>query len=231
MPKVGPKLRAKYAAEHRHARDRLLAVYAGATDAEVAEGRAWYDTAREIAANLASPADGIDTERAAAIIAVLSPQVRWKENVESARLVIGATLAGRVRMPPGVRAYPSNVRKAQAIVRGAEIGLGPGDGLGGEAPKVRNFWRAIVGDSDAVTLDVWAMRAALVRRDIASYTWAKVPTPKRAFYPRAVGWYRDAAERCGETPRDFQAIIWTAIRGVERHRADIAAARESNLLI
>jgi hypothetical protein len=88
-------------------------------------------------------------------------------------------------------------RACRAILSGE---VSPGAGVGG--PKVTAFYRAIIGDTDSVVLDRWALRAAGHPRDTC--------TPLQ--YRRYAGTFREAAAECGETPREFQAIIWIVLR-------------------
>ncbi len=195
---------------------RLETLYAQASRETIAEGRAWYPRAFAEARELAPDAP----ERAAAVIAALSPQTRWRENVAGARALLSCDpLAVATLALPG---YRSNHAKAAAIAHaGAPFGQGPGDAFGAEAPKVRAFFAAIVGDLASVTLDVWAMRAAYPR-------WNGRP-PSGAAYRRGVAAYRLAAERCGEHARDFQAIIWLHVRGMREHARDASAIGQGRL--
>jgi hypothetical protein len=189
---------------------RLVAAYESASPHERAQGREWYPRAQAAAAEL-SARYGIPRVRAAAVIAALSPQVRWRENLEAAEQLI-AYFVGASDRPPEYRGYRANLSKAIAILRGAPIGLGAGDGFGGEAPKVRAFWANLVGFADEVTIDVWAARAA------TGGAAGRHPTGRR--YRRLARAYARAAERVGERPCDFQAIIWIHARGLGAHARD-----------
>jgi hypothetical protein len=194
---------------------RLRALYAQTTAATRAAGAGWYPAAyREACAIL--PADPV---RGAAIIAALSPQVGWRENLRAAaRIAADPYVAGE----PNVPGYMANRMKAAAIADGAPLTGHPGDALGGQAPKVRAFWRAICGDLEAVTLDIWAMRAA--------YPGAAMRPPAGDAYRRGVLAYRAAARRLQVAPRDLQAILWVHVRGIEKHHADAMAAAQLSLL-
>ena len=78
---------AKYAAEHRHMRDRLLSIYSAASRDVVEAGRLWYPGAENVVADL-SREFSLGRPRVAAIVAVLSPRQRWRKNVEGARHVL-----------------------------------------------------------------------------------------------------------------------------------------------
>lgn len=189
---------AKHAAEHRHMRDRLLSIYAAASAETLEVGRLWYPGAEDVIAEL-SREFSLGRPHVAAIVAVLSPRQRWRKNIEGAR----AVLAGEPRRASG---FDTSRAKAVALAGRAPIE----QIVGGD--KVISFWANLIGSSTAVTIDVWAQRAALGRYHPHQ--------PKDARYGRLVTAYRAAAELVGETPREFQAIIWNAIRPAVEHKRD-----------
>lgn len=196
-----PNPRRVAAAEDAACVRRLLALYADTSDELRAEGREWYPAARAVVAGLAAFAP-FDNERVAAIVAALSPREKWRRNVKLAADCIG----GQTPACLGRSAL-----NACAIRDGAD----PADVLRG--PKTYAFWQNLSGDGDAVTVDVWATRAALGRDDIDA------PGHK---YTRLANVYRKAAERVGERPCDFQAIIWLAVRPAAEHKRDTAQIGE-----
>lgn len=101
----------------------IVATYDLATDDERANGETWYELAHLFAAQL-SPR----VERSAGVIAALSPQCSWAENVKLAHRAfrVSERLYGQTR---------SNIAKAERILRGDD----PLDILGGA--KVRAFLR------------------------------------------------------------------------------------------
>jgi hypothetical protein len=189
---------AKHAAEHRHMRDRLLSIYAAAESDVLDAGRLWYPGAETVIADLSREFQ-LGRPRVAAIVAVLSPQQRWRKNIESARHV----LEGEAWRALG---YDANRAKAVALAGGAPLE----QIIGGD--KVTSFWANLIGSRTAVTVDVWAQRAALGRHHPHQ--------AKHARYARLVAIYRAAAEKAGETPREFQAIVWNAIRPAIEHDRD-----------
>lgn len=212
---------ARRAAIIGHATRRLVSHHAQASDYCLAAGAQWYpaaqESARAIAENCGRPEEW---RRACAVIAALSPQVRWRENLAAARAVIahawtGAELAYDPWRPTlALPGYASNHRKALAIATGAPFSgdaEARGDGFGAEAPKVRSFFANLSGDAERVTLDVWAMRAA--------FNGWRAP-PSGDAYRRGELAYQRAAELCGMAPRDFQAAIWIHVRGAAEHARD-----------
>jgi hypothetical protein len=194
---------ALYAAEHRHWRDRLLRQFDLAPADLHIEGSAWYPRAEEKVADLAEHY-GISRPRVAGVIAALSPQVRWRENVDSAERILEGKYTG-------IQGYPANVGKASAIAAGGDPDLI----LGGD--KVRAFWANLIGSREAVTVDTWAARAAYgLERPLPSQ-------PKGTRYERIARAYRAAAETVAAPPRELQAIVWLAVRPTAEHEKDVAA--------
>lgn len=194
---------AQYAAEHRHWRDRLTRHFEVAPAEIHIEGAAWYGNAERVVAELAE-AHGLSRPRVAGVIAALSPQVRWRENVESATRILEGKYTG-------VQGYPANVGKASAIAAGGDPDLI----LGGD--KVRAFWANLIGSREAVTVDTWAARAAYgLERPLPGQ-------PKGTRYERIARAYRAAAASVAAHPREFQAIVWLAVRPPTEHEKDVEA--------
>jgi hypothetical protein len=175
---------------------RLATIYAAADPATRKAGREWYPRAGRLAAEIAAEFD-YPPKVAAAVIAVLSPQVTWAENLQLAR---DAFAAKRNRRPLA-GTFGRNLAKAAAIIDGEPIA----DNLGARAPKVRAFFANICGRRDAVTVDRWAARAADGRE-----TFAELRGRNYDAYADA---YRRAAELVGVPPRTLQATVWVAVRG------------------
>lgn len=187
--------RRRSAASRRVAmRHRILAAYDAAAEQHRREGEDWYESARMTARAIAET-HGLSERHVAGIVAALSPRVAWSSNIAGARRI--AEAIARRRPEPVVAGTLSNRRKAWAIARGAE----PEAVLSG--PKVRAFFANLLGDDDAVTVDVWAARAA--------EGISREPTPAR--YALIADAYRDAARLRGVSPRVMQATVWVAVRG------------------
>jgi len=124
----------------------ITRVYRASTPDDRVEGRRWYATARQLAESL----DPENPVRAAAVIAVLSPQLSWRRNVVEAQ----NAYAGRP-----IRTLGRSADKARRILAGED----PEDVVSG--PKVRAFWRTIVDPADprAVVIDRHAIDIAAGR--------------------------------------------------------------------
>lgn len=180
----------------------ITATYRAALDSERVEGRSWYATANAVARSL----DPEDPERAAAVIAVLSPMLHWDRNVQAAVDVY----AGRHPKVLG-----RNAAKASRIMAGEN----PDDVVSG--PKVRAFWHAIVNPSDprAIVIDRHAF-------DVAAGTVlddeqrGKILGRKGAYddvchlYVRAA---KILSKEFGElSPVEVQATTWVAWRRMKK---------------
>lgn len=170
--------------------DRVRALidwYENADTESVRLGREWYRVAQREAIRLARK-HGTTQHRAAGILAAFSQNASWKANRTLADRYLGGTKGG----------LPKVLAECDRIMSGE----GPLKVLG-HIPKVREFYRAIVGHGDALAMDRWAMQAAYMRR--VPQTAQNMADAREA--------YREAAMRCGEDPRDIQAIIWIEARG------------------
>lgn len=161
--------------------------YRDATPGTRRAGGRWYAAARGHAERLAKRY-GTTTETAAGIIAALSQRQRWQNNLALA----DACLAGAP-----VKSFRQCVKKAERI-RGGEAPL---DVLHGE--KTRAFYRAIMGDEDAVVLDSWIIRVMVLGR------MALTAKQYSAYAERLAA----AARQAGTTPARYQATVWCQIRG------------------
>lgn len=173
----------------------ILAVYRRASSEQLAAGLAWYDTAGEYAASLASEY-GTTVRHAAGIIAALSPSTPWQRNVLDAREVLAA-FAARAPLTHKCSTYGANVVKAARIASGEQ----PEDVLGGL--KVNAFYACILGDRDRVCVDRWAARVAL------NVNLDKVSDVQ---YRHCAEAYARAAKILGVPAREVQAVTWVVIR-------------------
>ena len=174
----------------------IAACWHAADPRDLEQGLAWYDLAACTADRIG--AGRYSREQVAGVIAALSPMNGWRQNIAAAERLIERHASG-MRAPTKGYGLKGNVRKAWAILRGAD----PLDVLSG--PKVRAFYRNIIGDPDAVTVDRWAMRIALA--DPAH------PGTCTARQSREVAEaYRSAASELGIAPRALQAATWVYFR-------------------
>lgn len=163
----------------------LVTLYREGTEAQLQRGRAWYPTARRKCAAIARQY-GSTTSRVVAVLAITSPDAQLITNLRWARewAARPGAKVGRYPVVMGARCW-----KAWHAPRPSRYVTGD---------KVLPFYRAIMGDTDALVLDRWALRLA---------TGSDVTTA--ANRRNAERLYREAASELGESVRDLQAIIWT----------------------
>lgn len=164
-----------------------------ATPADIADGMSWYDYARDFASSLDS-----NVERAAGIIAALSPNQAWPTNKKMAMEFYN----GRRNVHTG-----DNVRKAERILSGET----PLDILGGA--KVRAFYTNIMGmdTHEAVTIDRHAIMVCegRVLRDTELKSHFGVKR-NRQYVSEYVQASKILSKETGTymTPAQIQAITW-----------------------
>lgn len=170
---------------------RILSTFDRATASDLEAGATWFHEAGELARTLGE-SSGRGTEHAAAVISHLSPQTTWGRNVTGAvaLLTCGARADGILR---------ANFDRAVASLDSAD----PGGSFGPRAPKTRHFYANILGDTEAVTVDVWAARVAGVDERTLRLSGA---------YDSVERAYRSAARRRGVTPATMQATTWVVAR-------------------
>lgn len=148
--------------------------------------RTWYDEAHDIAKSM-SNISGLSIEKCASIIAAFSPRERWASNVKYAHQFInGGT-------PPTLT---NNINMAYAAM---SLGF---DALNGR--KTNAFARNIAGDANAVTIDVWMIRAAGMDANKG------VNDTEYRILAEVV---KELAAERNLTPATAQALIWIIVRG------------------
>ena len=156
-----------------------------ATLAQMESAAVWYRDAEEVAEDVARNLD-TTLEVGASIVAAFSPRERWSTNVSKA---IAYSMGQR---PKGLQ---NNLTMADNAM---DHGF---DALKGQ--KTNAFARAIAGDTDAVVIDVWMMRAAQMPTD----------SPNKSQYNECANAVRVIADEFGISARTAQALIWIVKRG------------------
>lgn len=165
--------------------DTFRNIISTATFSQVEAASVWYFDAQEVAEDVAEIL-GVDLERGASIVSAFSPRERWASNVAKAyAFANGKPVTG----------LTNNLKMAQdAVVHGF-------DALKGQ--KTNAFARAIAGDTNAIVIDVWMMRAAGMETD----------SPNKSQYRELSQAVATIADEFGITPRTAQALIWIIVRG------------------
>jgi hypothetical protein len=171
----------------------IEAAWAASTPSDLARGLDWYRKARAEGRAL-----GRTVAQGVGVIAALSPMQAWDTNIDLAYRLAAHHAAGK-RMPKGGYGFKLNTRKAWRILDGEK----PLAVLGGD--KVRSFYRNMMGCTDSVTVDRWAVRIALGDPSHSG------TVPPGEYAPMADA-FRRVAARLGITARDLQAATWIWIR-------------------
>jgi hypothetical protein len=205
-----------------HPRTRnVTRIFRQATPDQLAAGRDWYARARRLAEELAyrlpeSHRHHGDVERAAAVIAVLSPRVSWPLNVRLARQAysLAAVNSQASQYAPNLRgALPANSWKAARLLATAEP-----TGSIVRGPKVTAFWFTIANpwSAEAVVIDRHAVDVTL-NRTTDDATRGMI-IGRKGGYAMVAEVYRRAARilsrESGEaiTPAEVQAVTWLVWR-------------------
>lgn len=171
------------------------------------DGLNWYQIAHDFAVTLAVRY-GTTTDRAAGIIAALSPQTSWESNKATAEMTCKALSEGRIPTGREHGQTQANAGKAIAIWDGVDV-MDVLDANGGKSGhKVRSFYKCIANptDPEPVCIDRHAIKAWATDAD----TWVHI-TPNR--YARLKRDYQTGAASLGVLPMQFQALCWIAQRG------------------
>ncbi len=156
-----------------------------ATLGQVEQASVWYHEAQEVAQQVANNLNA-SLEVGAGIVSAFSPRERWASNI---------TKAVAFSLGYHVNGLKNNTKMANDVLAG---GIDALKGL-----KTNAFARAIAGDTDAVVIDVWMMRAAGMDTD----------SPNKSQYLALSDAVRKVAADHGITPRTAQALIWIIVRG------------------
>jgi hypothetical protein len=161
-----------------------------ATPAQIEMATQWYADAELLALDvmriLANRGIVANLEQCASIVSSFSPRQRWNRNVVQALdFAHGNAYSG----------LKNNLRMAENSL---VLGFDALKGL-----KTNAFARAIAGDSNAVTIDVWMCYAAGLDTN----------APNKTQYREMAQAVTDVAHEIGLTPRVTQALIWIIFRG------------------
>ena len=163
----------------------------------VAEGAGWYPSAHKACRILADTVNH-PISRAAAVLAVLSPGTRWKDNIKSA---YGA-LTGDWDTAFRWHAYGNQaVSKARTIVDNRLTGQDAYDILNTAAShKVPQFYRSIMLHSGSACIDSWIYR--INRLDYLS------DTPPKGHREASKTAIRMLSSYTGLPSYAMQAVLW-----------------------
>lgn len=205
--------------------NNILSMFDRATPANVADGAKWYGADSMALVRDLSVLGGISPEAAASVLAQTSPRTTWSRNVAVATAIIQMWgMSVSAGMPADDRdaacmaagracgGMVANITRALIALSAAHVGECPISTING--PKTNAFARNLLGDRNAVTVDVWAARIAL------NPTWirgeddmSELVLGRAGMYQALSQAYRIAANRRNVDATDMQATCWIVIRG------------------
>lgn len=162
-----------------------------ATPEQRKDGRDWYKHALLAATNMAIQ-HGVPVHTAAGVIAALSPQHTWAQNLRLAEECLSGGTPKCFKRTANLAMY---VRQqwmpeyVEAAIRGR---------------KVTAFYANIIGDESWVTIDRWMLRAMGLPDKFSL-------TDKR--YTQLGELVCDVARELNVTPAVLQATVWCVVRG------------------
>ena len=193
----------------------IIAKFALATTQEVVEGQQWYRTAYEIASRLARN-NNITVEKAAGVIAALSPNNHWDNNCLDAERLITTFIKGDQKdcMNLKLFAYPKMVEKALIILNQ------PNNGKYEEiirilnGPKITAFCNCILEKKD-ICIDFHAHSIWLGERLTSkkSNIGKRLREQIKSDYLDATEWI-NLEMNTNYLPSDIQAITWVCHRRI-----------------
>lgn len=167
-------------------------IYNMATPTIIEDGMTWYLTGNSLCEDIGHNT-GYTVEHVATAMSHLSPRVMWSRNVLACERVCQDG-----DKPSGIMTRSWDM--AYDSLRSDD----PLNTLNGD--KVKAFAANLLGDTEQVTIDVWAVRAACGNR-------AKEVNLKHVgVYAKIAKAYVKAARDLGIEPAHLQAITWIVVR-------------------
>lgn len=179
-------------------------------------GTEWYDTANQYIQNLAE-ATGRTPEQVAGVVAAFSPRTAWDPAnlTQATHFLLNYDPNNPDALNEGWPGLAENLKRAQRIVQGGgdhDSVLEALQGAGKDAPKITSFYKNMLGDPDAVTIDTWMARAILGEgQDMAPGDASQQALGWTGSYEKMADVVRRAAKDLGISPRALQAIVWTQV--------------------
>jgi hypothetical protein len=189
----------------QHVRN-ILKVYRRSTPEDHLQGETWYDQAKIEAKDIASRY-GLPIRTVVGVMAALSPNIKWKQNVKDAATMCRAWVNGDNLSDFKCSTYNTMKAKGWSILAD---GLDDDDDVLGRlnGQKIRSFYSNILG-LDEVTIDGHAINIALGKRQALQDNKTNIGKKR---YKELQAAYIRAAKRVGVEPHVLQAITWTTWR-------------------
>jgi len=176
--------------------DNVLSVYRSASPSQIEEGMSWYVDAHNFCKTLDS-----NVERAAGIVAALSPNNNWENNKVMAERLYSQGHGERCGLG-------ANVSKAMRIFEGES----PLDVLGGN--KVRAFFRSIAYPADASVQPVIDRHAFDIAVGKRTDNRTRGILDRKGVYESFAEVYIEAAQTADIGSAQMQAVTWVAWREI-----------------
>ena len=142
-------------------------------------------------------------------MSTLSPRNKWNRNKSDTSSLLNAKLEGWDMESFKVCTFTRLKKKCWELLDRDYSEFDPDEFFTGL--KTRCFWDNIVyRKSERVTIDTWAARAAFNNLE-----WKDTVRPK--VYRELEKEYIESAEKVGEIPKDFQAMIWVSFRNKTKY--------------
>jgi hypothetical protein len=183
---------------------KIVTTYQMATAEQIELGAQWYTTAGLVVDEVAELGN-ISRDTAAVVLAHLSPQTPWGRNVAGARQLVVERQAHACMGP--------NISRALTALDAED----PWSTFGRRAHKTRRFARNLLGYTDVVTVDVWAMRVAFGKGWGPNWRTGdddglEVTLRRPGVYEAVEYAYQRAGRRLGVRAIDAQATAWIVAR-------------------
>lgn len=160
-------------------------------------GKFWYRDSRRAVKRIY----GEDWKLFCGLIAATSPNTTVKANTTLARKAYAQIKATGTVTRKGY--LPCHYSSIQAVLDTGEP----------NGRKCRNFYRALIGNENAVVIDLWMMRYAGIDKR----------APSKRDYDRLEEQITSEALVLGITPAQHQAMVWSKVRGSCGGYAEILA--------
>jgi hypothetical protein len=187
--------------EHKEMVKNILYIFSTASPDDMAEGMNWYANAHEECRRIADKYN-IDFTTIVALVSVISPGLMWGGNITMPEKVIDLWERGvPVEDWEGFACWPTNLHKAVRILDGDLTAM---NGL-----KVEAFFANIIGETEPVTIDRWAIRVAL---DDPHLNGGKIAPSGKQVYNAISDAYREVGRIVYQEAMDVQAVTWCVLR-------------------
>lgn len=188
-----------------------------AADPEIREwGTEWYDNANKYIQNLAEKT-GRTMEQVAGVVSAFSPRTAWDPAnlTQATHFLLNYDPKNPDAMDKNWPGLQENLKRAKRIAdtEGDYDSVYEAlQGAGKDAPKITSFYKNMLGDEDAVTMDTWMARAIFGHgQDMFDGDASQQVLGWAGAYDHMSNAVRRAAKDLGISPRALQAIVWTQV--------------------